>query len=123
MQRKNLLRALSVVVLFAVIAVGTAWGVRELERHRLGERVAAAAEDGDIQMYSATTCGICKTAKKWFTAHDVPVTLCEIDRDAECRQRFRELRGKGTPLFVVRGERQVGFDRERIAAALERSGS
>jgi glutaredoxin len=120
MQRKTVIRALSVAALLAVVAAGTAWGMRELERHRLGERVAAAAESGDIQMYSATTCGICKTAKKWFEAHEVPVAMCEIDRDAECRQRFRELRGKGTPLFVVRGERQVGFDRERIAAALER---
>lgn len=120
MNRKTLTRTLIALALLGLAAGGTAYGVREYQRHQLGERVAAAAKEGDITMYSATTCGICKSAKRWFDAHDVPVASCEIDRDAACRQAWRDLQGKGTPLFVVRGERQVGFDRERIARALER---
>jgi glutaredoxin len=114
------LRSLLVFVLLVAAAGATAWGVREYERAQVGERVAAAVKPGDIEMYSATTCGICKQAKKWFTAHEIPVQSCEIDRDRDCAKRFWALKGKGTPLFVVRGERQVGFDRERIAQALER---
>ena len=109
------------VPLLLVVAVGGGTAaLRAWERHQIGERVASAAQPGDIEMYSATTCGICKTAKRWFDAHDVAVQSCEIDRDADCRKRFYALKGRGTPLFVVRGERQVGFDRERIAQALER---
>lgn len=111
--------ALSLLAVVAVVG-GASWGARAYERHQLGERVAAAAKAGDIEMYSATTCGICKQAKSWFDAHDVPVQSCEIDRDTACRDRFYALKGRGTPLFMVRGERQVGFDRERIALALER---
>jgi glutaredoxin len=112
----------SAAVLFVLVLGigGTSWGVRAYERHQLGERVASAARPGDIEMYSATTCGICKQAKSWFDAHAVPVQSCEIDRDADCRKRFYALRGVGTPLFVVRGERQLGFDRQRIASTLER---
>ena len=114
------MRSLLVLVLLLVAAGAAAWGMRAYERHQLGERVAAAVKPGDIEMYSATTCGICKSAKRWFGAHDIPLQSCEIDRDGDCRKRFYALKGKGTPLFVIRGERQVGFDRERIAQALER---
>jgi glutaredoxin len=114
------LRSSLVLALLVAGAGATAFGVREHERSRLGERTAASAKVGDIEMYSATTCGICKDAKRWFASHEIPVQSCEIDRDQDCARRFRALGGKGTPLFVVRGERQLGFDRERIAWALER---
>lgn len=117
---KTPLKSLFVLALLVFVAGGTAWGVREHQRHLVGERVAAAVKPGDIEMYSATSCGICKQAKQWFTTHDIAVKSCEIDRDAECRKRFYALKGRGTPLFMVRGERQVGFDRQRIASALER---
>lgn len=117
---KTPLKSLLVLALLVAATGGTAWGVRAYERHQIGERAAAAVKPGDIEMFSATTCGICKQAKKWFGAHEIAFDSCEIDRDADCRKRFYALKGRGTPLIMVRGERQVGFDRERIASALER---
>lgn len=120
---RKTLKLLLVPVLLAGVVGGAVWGARAYEHHQQGERVAAVARPGDIEMYSATTCGICKQAKRWFDAHDVAVQMCEIDLDADCKKRFYALKGKGTPLFVIRGERQTGFDRERIAQALERERS
>lgn len=112
--------SLLAVAIVAVVAGAAAWGARSYEQHRLGERVAVAAKPGDIVMYSATTCPVCADAKRWFARHEIRVQSCEIDGDADCARRFDALNGAGTPLFVVRGERQLGFDRERIARALER---
>jgi glutaredoxin len=100
-----------------------AWGLSTGWRHYVeqgqGERVAAAARPGDIHMLASTTCAICHQARAWFTQRGVPFSECLIERDAACAARFQELGGVGTPTFVVRGQRVIGFDRERIAQALE----
>jgi glutaredoxin len=70
-------------------------------------------------MYSYTTCGICRKAKRWFAFHGVPYQECYADRDKACNARFQALRTPGTPTFDIRGTVVLGFDPERIARALE----
>jgi len=118
LHRKSLLVA-------AVLAagLGTAFGVkayRYFGPYDAGHRMAAAAHAGDIQMYSYTTCGICRKAKRWFAFHCVPYQECYADRDAACNARFEALKTRGTPTFDIRGTVLQGFDPEQIALALER---
>jgi glutaredoxin len=113
------------IVAAAVLAagLGAAFAVkayRYFGPYEAAERMAAAVQPGDIHMYSYTTCGICRKAKRWFAFHGVPYQECYADRDRTCNARFEALGTRGTPTFEIRGTVLQGFDPERIAAALER---
>lgn len=103
----------------AAFGLNAGWG--EWQARRLGQQVAQAARPGDIDMLSSDTCPYCDAARAWFTRHGVPVRECFIERDAACAARFAALRSPGTPVLVVRGERQVGFSAKRVAEALRQA--
>ena len=111
-------------VLPLLVLVGTAWaGVQMLgdwRGERLGREVAHAARAGDIVMLSSETCVFCAEARRWFDTHGVAYRECFIERDAACAEAYRALQAPGTPTLVVRGQRIVGLDVQRIAQALER---
>ncbi len=105
------------VLVLAVLASQQWWA--DLQQQNIGERVAQLARPGDIHMLSSETCAICTVARDWLTQHRVPFTECLIERDAACRQALEATRSPGTPVLVVRGRPQVGFDPRRLRAALE----
>lgn len=109
--------ALSLVALVLVVgAASEAW--RAWSADRTGASVAALAGPGDIEMIASDTCVFCARARGWFKQHGVAFTECSIERDAACAARFNAYMAPGTPLMLVRGKPQVGFDPRRIADAL-----
>jgi len=103
-----------------LIAAGVA-GIQLIESfgsERIGREMAASAKPGDIVMLSSETCEYCKQARAWFKQHQVAFGECFIERDAACRAAYDALHSPGTPMLVVRGQRQVGFSAERVAQAL-----
>ncbi len=121
-QRGAMNAKLRALVTVAVLALGVGAGLQGLRgfgADRLGAQVAARAAPGDIRMLSSDICPYCVQARAWFTAHRVPFSECSIERDAECAATFRALLAPGTPLLLVRGRRQVGFDPRAVAAALQ----
>ncbi|MDO8420452.1 MAG: hypothetical protein Q7S90_10480, partial [Rubrivivax sp.] len=82
----------------------------------------ALAQAGDIRMLSSETCPICTVARTWFTEHRVPFSECLIERDAQCKADFDAARAPGTPLIIVRGVPQLGFNPERLRQALQPRG-
>lgn len=109
--------ALSLIaVVLAVGAASEAW--RAWSADRIGDEVAALAAPGDIEMIASDTCVFCDKARAWFKAHDVAFTECSIERDAACAAKFNAYMAPGTPLMLVRGKAQVGFNPRRVADAL-----
>ena len=107
--------------LLLVVLVATAaqqWWVASRQQ-QVGRQVATAAAPGDIQMISSTTCGICTQARLWFKQHEVRFDECFVERDPACAARFEALRAPGTPVMVVRGQPQLGFDPQRLLKALQ----
>jgi hypothetical protein len=49
----------------------------------------------------------------------VAFSECSIERDADCRAAFERLRAPGTPVFLVRGQVELGFNPMRLKARLE----
>ena len=80
--------------------------------------LAALAKPGDIVMLSSETCAYCKAANRFMTQHQIPFSECFIETDAACAERYRAQQSPGTPTLLVRGQRLVGFDPERIAQVL-----
>jgi len=103
------------------VVAGAAWGagqgLKAWQAERLGARVAANAQAGDIVMISSLTCTYCRQARQWFTRHEVPFSECFIEQEAACAEAYRRLMAPGTPVLLVRGQRQVGFDARRVAQA------
>lgn len=86
----------------------------------LGSEVAALARPGDIRMLSSETCAACASARAWLREHRVAFDECLIERDAQCRADFEGTRAPGTPVIVVRGVPQAGFDLELLRRGLQR---
>lgn len=113
--RQSLFGLLAVVI--AAGAAGQWWAAHQ--QGEVGEQMARLARAGDIQMLSSTTCSICVSTRAWFQRHDVRFDECFIETDAACAARFEATRSPGTPVLVVRGKPQVGFNAERVLGALK----
>ena len=106
------------LVLLAVATLAFRWWA-DGRQDALGDRVAARAAPGDIQMVSSQTCVYCALARRWFDEHRVAYRECMIEKDAGCREVFERSRAPGTPLILVKGKALVGFDPKKIDAALQ----
>ena len=109
------------VTLVLAVGAGMQWWGHAGAQSR-GERLAALAQPGDIRMLASETCAICAVARSWFDEHRVPFSECLIERDAQCQADFDATRSPGTPVIVVRGLPQVGFNPERLRLALQPRG-
>ncbi len=105
-------------MLFAVSTAQTWWADRY--DNRLGDSVAALAAPGDIRMLSSESCAICQLARQWLVEHRIPFSECLIEQDAACRAEHQATGAAGTPVFLVRGQAQLGFNAEALKQALER---
>lgn len=110
-QRTASLAALALIVL-CVVSASRWWASRH--DSRLGSAVAALAAPGDIRMLSSTTCVYCARAREWMREHNVAFDECFIETDSACARQHAALRAMGTPLVLVRGQPQLGFDAQRV---------
>jgi arsenate reductase-like glutaredoxin family protein len=60
------------------------------------------------------------SARRWLQQHGVPLSKCVIETDPACAAAFEAVRTAGTPVVVVRGRPQLGFDAQRVLDALPR---
>ena len=115
---KALLRRFASLALLLLAVWGGTQGLQIWSARQLGSEAAANAKPGDIQMISSVTCVFCAKARAWFTEQKIPFTECFVERDAACAAQYRALLAPGTPVIVVRGQPQVGFNTQRVVAAL-----
>jgi glutaredoxin len=108
---------LGLVLLVLMVSAASQWWMYRAEAN-IGRRIAALAKPGDLQMISSDTCAICKVARRWFSEHRVAFSECSIERDAACRAQFDALRSPATPVILVRGQPELGFDPQRLERRL-----
>jgi glutaredoxin len=108
-----------VLLVLAVSAASQWWAARM--QANLGEQMAALARPGDIRMLSSRTCAICTVTRQWLQQHGVTHAECFIETDPHCAAQFEATLAPGTPVLLVRGRPQVGFDAQRVIDALGRS--
>ncbi len=105
-------------LIVGVTAALSLW--REAREAADGRALAALVRPGDIHMISSQTCIFCTRARTWMQAQNLPFTECFIERDPACDAQFRALMQPGTPVLLVRGQVQLGFNpqqvRDRLAA-------
>ena len=62
-----------------------------------------------VVMYSATWCGICKTAKRYFKAKKIPYVIYDVEKSYSGKRDFKLLKGKSVPIIIVGDKRMNGF--------------
>ena len=117
---KTSLRSLLGLLATAAVVLGGSQLVGAWHERGVGQRAAEGASPGDIVMYTTTDCPYCAQAREWFGQHGVAYTECNTTVDAACRAAYEKLAAPGVPTLLVKGQRQVGFQPERVARALER---
>ncbi len=108
------------VVLCATLALE---GWQQWQNRRQAQALLEVVRAGDLQLISSETCVYCTRARQWLSAQRVPFSECFIEQDAACAARYQALRAPGTPLVIVRGQPQLGFNPERVRLALGKAPS
>ena len=62
-----------------------------------------------VVMYSATWCGICKKAKRYFKAKKIPYVIYDVEKSYSGKRDFKLLKGKSVPIIIVGNKRMNGF--------------
>lgn len=85
--------------------------------------VPAHAADSNVLMYATKTCGYCAKARAYLTQRGVTWEERDIEASAQAAREWKALGGVGTPVIVIGGESIVGFQPQRIDAALAKHGT
>ena len=62
-----------------------------------------------VIMYGAAWCGVCKKAKRYFNANNIPFIEYDIDKSSKGRREYEKLGGRGVPIILVGKQRMNGF--------------
>ena len=68
----------------------------------------------DVVIYTASWCGICKTAKAYFNEQGIDFEEFDIDRNPRGKRDFARLGGRAVPVILVGDQRMNGFDAARF---------
>jgi glutaredoxin 3 len=72
-----------------------------------------------VKMYSTSTCPFCIRAKQFFSENKIPFESYDVSRDQAMADEMIKKSGQmGVPVIDIDGTIIVGFDKERIQAAL-----
>lgn len=74
----------------------------------------------NVIIYSTPSCGWCKTAKQYFTEHNVSYTEKDVASDQAARsEMLAKSKQMGVPVIDIDGEIVIGFNQPRLAELLE----
>lgn len=62
-----------------------------------------------VVMYSATWCGICRKAKRYFKVKKIPYVIYDVEKSYSGKRDFKLLKGKSVPIIIVGNKRMNGF--------------
>lgn len=63
----------------------------------------------EVVMYSASWCGVCKKARRYFAERGIKYTEYDIENSAKAKTEFKKLGAKGVPVILVGNRRMNGF--------------
>jgi len=72
-----------------------------------------------VVIYSTSACPFCIRAKEFLKSNNIEFENIDISSDPEKAQEMIKKSGQmGVPVFDIDGEIIVGFDKEKVEAAL-----
>jgi glutaredoxin len=67
-----------------------------------------------VVMYSASWCGVCKRAKRFFEEQRIPFRELDVDINQMARREMERMEARGVPVILVGGKRMNGFSEQRF---------
>jgi glutaredoxin len=102
----------------------------EYERGVRTTAVASGSAAAGVTLYSTEWCGACKMARSWLQQNKVAFVERDLEKDAKALPALREAAGKAgmdpksvggqVPVVVVGDKVMLGFDPNKVQAALGR---
>lgn len=71
-----------------------------------------------VILYSQPTCPPCFQAKAWLADEEIPFEVRDIREKQEYLEELVNLGANATPAFVIGDEVVLGFNKDKIRAAL-----
>lgn len=72
-----------------------------------------------VVLYATEWCGYCRKTREFFKQNNIAFVEYDIEKSAEGRAQYDQLRGSGIPLIVIRGEVLRGYDPSALKRALK----
>ncbi len=72
-----------------------------------------------VIMYSASWCGVCVKAKRYFKEKGIQYTEYDVEKSAKGKSEFKKLGGGGVPVILVGDRRMNGFSIESFEKLYE----
>jgi glutaredoxin-like YruB-family protein len=72
-----------------------------------------------VILYSQPGCPPCYAAKQFLTARNIPFEYKDVQADPSALRELIKLNSRSTPTIVVGEEVMIGFDPDRLEAALK----
>lgn len=79
----------------------------------------SAQHSEGVVLYATDWCGYCKKTREFFKQHNVAYVEYDIEKSAEGRSQYDQLRGSGVPLVMIQGEVFRGYDPNAFSRALK----
>lgn len=71
-----------------------------------------------VEIYTSPTCGYCHAAMEFFEENKIEYVEHDISKDKESKRTLMKKGYMSVPVIVVNGEEFLGFDKEKLTAAL-----
>lgn len=89
----------------------------------LGQRKPATpSRKRKVVMYSASWCGVCKRARKYFKEEKVPFREVDIDATASGRKAYEKYGTRSVPVIAVGRKHMRGFSPESFERFYAKAG-
>ena len=82
------------------------------------------SDSAAVTVYSTTWCAFCATEKQWLDKLGVKYVSKNIEEDEAANKELLEKLGgnfTGVPVTDIGGEMILGFDRQKLQAALDKN--
>lgn len=119
---RRLLREFWPLLVIVLLVWGASQAAQLWQSRSQADSLRAAVRPGDIVMLSSVDCIFCRRAREWLDAEQIAYRECFIETDAACAALYRAQLAPGTPTFLVRGQRVVGFDKPRLIELVQAGG-
>ena len=74
-----------------------------------------------VVLYATDWCGYCKKTRGFFAEKGIEYVEFDIEKSAEGRKQYEQLKGRGVPLVVANGMVIRGYSPRSVLAALNAS--
>lgn len=96
-----------------------AWQYRVEIREWINPPAPPALPPGtEVVLYATEWCGYCAKTREILVERGVPYREYDVEKSAEGKVQFEQLKGRGVPVLVVGDEVIHGFNKGAIDSAL-----